>query len=282
MNTQLRILLLAFGVSVSFAAVSSAAHAGKKSKQVRYVGVHPIQKKHGGGVCYIEAPHVHIYEPANRDTHYRVHDEHYDFVADPVAYGYDGPRQAYYGNHPIEIDLVVNGAAPGHEWCYLDGGHYHEWAPPLGVSYTKHGDAYWYVGETPAVYVSAKPKLSKVNAVYASIDYERPTVYVDAPPVGYVGAFVAVDAPVVEVVAPRVEVVAPVVEVAPVRGTVRAGVDIHIPAPSIEVGIGLPGIYVEDRHRHHNEVVIIGGHGHTKVKSSKKWKGKKKGHRKGH
>ena len=59
-------------------------------RQVRFVGIHPIPKPEGGGICYIEGPHVHIYDADK--IQYRDHRGANYFVGDPVAYGYDGKR----------------------------------------------------------------------------------------------------------------------------------------------------------------------------------------------
>jgi len=89
-------------------AVVALAHGDSKfGKQVRFAGVHPIPKSEGGGICYIEGPHVHIY--AADKLEYREHGPDHVFVGDPVAYGFDGPRFAYNGPHPIHVDDVVGG-----------------------------------------------------------------------------------------------------------------------------------------------------------------------------
>ncbi len=212
--------------------------------QVSYVGVHPIP---GGGFCHIEVPHVHIYMPAKSHKRvkllYRKHHGAYYFVGDPVGYGYDGPRVTYYGPHPIAVDEAVgdhHGDEPHDiEYCYIRGPHYHYYAPPDDLSFEMKGDAYFYVGAYPPSYKQHEKALVGINAVYEPLDYERPVVTVD-PPVAYVG-------PVVEVHGPAVEVTAPVVEVAEPHAEVRAGIEVHVPAPRIEVGIGLPGVIVVRR-----------------------------------
>src|ERR1044071_907743 len=103
-------------------------------KQVRYVGIHPIPKEYGGGTCYIEYPHVHVYMVPDAKVHYRDHGGALYFVGDPVAYGYDGPRYAYNGPHPIRVDAVVGDDDPDTEYCYITGPHYHAYAPPPMIS----------------------------------------------------------------------------------------------------------------------------------------------------
>jgi hypothetical protein len=207
------------------------------ARQVRYIGIHPLPKAEGPGVCYIEGPHVHIYE--GDKLQYRDHHGASYFVGDPVAYGYDGKRYAYKGHHPIHVSAVVGDEDPDDVYCYLDGPHYHYFAPPEGPEFQLAGDAYFYVGDPPRPYVDARPVMMKINAVYQPLVYERPVVTVDAP-VGWIGARVEFAAPAVVVSPPAATVVGP-----------RAGVSVeaHIPAPSlhIDVGIGLPGVIVRER-----------------------------------
>ncbi|HMG51948.1 MAG TPA: hypothetical protein VK601_00675 [Kofleriaceae bacterium] len=214
-------------------AVPAAATGGK---QVRYVGIHPLPRPEGGGICYIEGPHVHIYD-ADR-IQYRDHRGANYFVGDPVAYGYDGERFAYKGHHPIHVSAVIGDDDPDDVYCYLTGPHYHYFAPPDGPEFKVVGGAYFYVAEPPHAYVEARPAMMKINAVYQPLAYERPVVTVDAP-IGWIGARAEFAAPVV--VAP-----APPVIVAPSAG-IR--VDARIPMPSlhVDVGIGAPAVIVHER-----------------------------------
>jgi hypothetical protein len=214
-----------------------AAPALAGGKQVRYVGIHPLPRSEGGGICYIEGPHVHIFDADK--IQYRDHRGANYFVGDPVAYGYDGKRYAYKGHHPIHVNVVVGDDEPDDEYCYINGPHYHYFAPPEGPEFRMSGNAYFYVGEPPRAYVEARPAMMRINAVYQPIVYERPVVTVDAP-VGWIGA--------------RAEFVGPsagVVVDAPVVAPPRAGVTVqgYIPAPSlhVDVGIGLPGVVVHER-----------------------------------
>lgn len=250
------------GALVALAALAGvAAGDGKgKGKQVHYVGIHPIAKAHGGGLCHLEVPHVHVFAPADMVQYRDYQGDHY-FVGDPVAYGWEGDKHAYYGHHPIYVEAVVDGGAPGEPvYCYLNGPHYHAFEPPVSLvaDYKIEADAYFYVGEPLPVYVEARPALVKINAIYTPIEYVRPVVTVEPPsawigirfPIAVVGAApaaVVVDGPEVR---GGVTVVAPAIDIRP---------------PSIEVGIGISvggGV-----------VVGGGGHGHGKVKG--KWKGKR-------
>ena len=214
-------------------------------KQVHYVGIHPIPPSEGGGICYIEGPHVHLFDADK--LQYRDHRGAHYFVGDPVAYGYDGKRYAYKGHHPIHVDAVVGDGDPDDEYCYLSGPHYHYFAPPEGPEFKLTGDAYFYVGDPPHAYVEARPALMKIDAVYQPLSYERPVVEVAAPD-GWIGA--------------RAEFVVPsaAIVVAPPRGAVivappRVGVGISVqsfipPPPSIHIGVGFGvggGVIVHER-----------------------------------
>src|SRR6266436_6318484 len=95
-----RSLLVLF--ALLFAALPAVAGS---TKQVRYVGIHPLPRSEGGGICYIEGPHVHMFDADK--VQYRDHRGANYFVGDPVAYGYDGTRYAYKGHHPIHVSAVV-------------------------------------------------------------------------------------------------------------------------------------------------------------------------------
>ncbi|MBA3462656.1 MAG: hypothetical protein H0T46_22055 [Deltaproteobacteria bacterium] len=214
---------------VATAAVSLPADAGKP-KQVRYVGIHPVPKSEGGGFCYIEAPHVHIF--AANKLEYRDHRGHNHFVGDPVAYGYDGPKHAYRGHHPIHVHAVVGDEDNDVEFCYLDGPHYHYFEAPESPEFKVVGDAYFYVGEPGPVYVEARPAMIKVNAIYTPLVYTRPVIEVE-PPEGWIGVRFGV-APVVVAPVAAVEVRGPAVRV--VAPSVRIVVP---PPPSIRVDVGI-------------------------------------------
>src|SRR4051812_36572071 len=155
-----------FTALVALVVLGTAGPAFATARQVRYVGIHPIPKSEGGGICYIEGPHVHIF--AANKLEYRDHRGANYFVGDPVAYGYDGPKVAYKGNHPIHVDAVVEDDVEDTEFCYIDGPHYHYFEPPVSASvdFKVVGDAYFYVGQPAPVYVEARPAMVKVNAIY--------------------------------------------------------------------------------------------------------------------
>lgn len=224
-------------ILVAVLGLSAGAFADAK-RQVRYIGVHPVAKAEGGGICYIEGPHVHVYEADK--LQYRDHHGANFFVGDPVAYGYEGPKKSYKGHHPIHVEAVVHTEEPDVEWCYLDGPHFHTFGPPDGPEFKLAGDAYFYVAEPPPVYLEARPAFIGINAIYTPIVYTRPTIVVDAP-VGWIGvrpgfgAAVVVGGPAVGVVAPGVVVRGPKVKV-------KAGIDVRVvvpPPPSIHIGVGV-------------------------------------------
>lgn len=192
--------------------VTSGAYADRG--RVSYLGLHPLPKSDGGGVCYIEGPHVHHFTADK--LQYRDHGGHHFFVGDPVAFGYDGPRYAYKGHHPIHVHEVLDDDEIDVEFCFLDGPHYHYFAPPLEADFKVVGETYFFVGAPPKGYVEARPAMVKVNAVYKPLVYVRPTVTVAAP-VGWIGA--TVRAPVV---------------VRPARPVVHVGAEVHLPIIVIE------------------------------------------------
>ncbi len=236
---------------------ASVATAGRR--QTRYVGIHPIAKAEGGGLCHIESPHVHVYGPTNK-VEYRDHHGSNYFVGDPVAYGYDGPRHSYKGHHPIHVEATVGGDGETLEFCYLDGPHYHYFAPPEGPEFRFVGNTYFYVAEPPPVYIEQRPAYVKVNAIYTPIVYTRPVVEVE-PPMGWIGVRVGYG-----VVAPAAVVVPPAVVVPAPR--VRVGAEVHIPAPSLNVNIGIGARPVVVREHHHVKVK------HKKYKRSRGWRGR--------
>lgn len=224
---------------VLLSAVAQPVEAGG-GKQVRYVGIHPVPASHGGGLCYIEGPHVHVF-PANK-LEYRDHVGHHYFVGDPVAYGYDGPRHAYSGHHPIHVHAVVGDEHEDVEFCYLDGPHFHAFAPPPAVEaeFALAGDAYFYVAEPPEAYVTARPAMVKVNAIYKPLVYTRPVIEVE-PPAGWIGVRFAAPAVVVE----RPKIATPEI----VTPGIHA--EVAIPMPSISVSVGLGAGVVVHGHEHH-------------------------------
>jgi hypothetical protein len=244
MRRNVRWILL--GLACLF--VTPAMAGAKFGKQVRFAGIHPVPKSEGGGVCHLEAPHVHIYKP--NKVEYRVQNDNHVFVGDPVAYGWDGPKHAYKGHHPVEVNVVAGVGDPYTHYCYLDGPHYHHWDAPQSPDFKVVGDAYFYVGTPAPLYLEARPSYVGINATYQPIAYTRPVVEVEAP-----SAWIMVRPGFV--VAPA----GVVIDRHPGRGhgarkhdtvvTGGVGVSVHVPAPTLSVGvqIGGPGVIVHDRRR---------------------------------
>ncbi|MBS1119863.1 MAG: hypothetical protein H6Q90_2091 [Deltaproteobacteria bacterium] len=215
------------GIVLAVVIGSSTAYADRK--QVRYVGIHPVAKSEGGGICYIEGPHVHVFGADK--VQYRDHAGANYFVGDPVAYGYDGPKFTYKGHHPIHVNVVVGDDNDDVEYCYLDGPHFHYFAPPEGPEFRIVGDAYFYVAEPPAAYVEARPAMISINAVYRPLVYTRPVVTIEAP-IGWIGARVDLGGPAVVVERPGAAVIVP-------SGGIRVDAEVRIPMPSVHVDIGI-------------------------------------------
>ncbi|HZA14165.1 MAG TPA: hypothetical protein VE618_06705 [Myxococcaceae bacterium] len=171
-------------LALAVALIGSAA----ETKPVKYAGVHPRTGQPDGGVCYIQFFHAHRFEPANASVLYRVHAGAFFFIGDPVPFGYDGPRHAYYGHHPVLVNAVLeDDAGADHiEYCYLDGPHFHSFAPPSGQRFVEKDGVHYYAGDYPPAYEQARSELSRVNAIYRALKYERPAV-AGPPPEAYRG-----------------------------------------------------------------------------------------------
>jgi len=233
-------LLVGLFALAAFAPVAEA-------HQVEYVSPHPVPHKYGGGFCYINVQHTHNYLPGDARMYRHAHG-HYYFVGDPTPFGYDGPRYAYYGAHPVrEAELRF-----GHPvFCYIKGPHYHWYQPPAQAHFQLSGGAYWYVGTFPQVYYDDRPRYAVINEAYASAVYTRPVVDVAvAPPIvaasislGGPGwrAHAVVGGPPVHVVAPPPPPPGPPVQIG-VGITVGGPVGVPAPAP--------PGHFHYDHGRH--------------------------------
>lgn len=255
-----------FSSSLALLFGGGVLHAKGKKRQHKYVGQHPISSKADDGFCYLEVPHVHATPvPSKHKALYRDHGGQSQFIADPQPYGYDGDTHSYYGHHPVAVEVVV-GARPRYEsgqqleYCYLNGPHYHGFAPQPGLSFEVKGGAQWYIGEFPEAYVDARPRYLKANRVYARVEVERPVVEFDAPPVGYMG---------------------PVLDVhvgghghgrGHANTYAEVGLGVHVEVPTVQIGLGLPGIVVHEHHDSHRK--------HKKHKKHRKVKHKGfRGHR---
>lgn len=219
---MMRTALLVTALLITLADVSAAG-----TKQVRYAGIHPVPAAEGGGICHLEALHVHIYA-ADR-LQYREHGGTFVFVGDPIAYGYDGPRYAYKGHHPIDLQIIIGGDDHDVEWCYLDGPHFHPFTP-TGEHFVLTGGAFFYVAKPPKAYLDARRAMLEINTIYRPMVYTRPVVTVAAP-AGWIGA--------------RVDIM-------PRPRSVGRPVRVSSPDIWVELGVVAPGVVIYDDHDHHH------------------------------
>ena len=208
-------------VFVVLAALATRAEA----KHVRFLGPHPIAAKYGGGYCYIEAPHLHVYGPERPSLYQQVGDD-YVFTGDPTPFGYEGERHPFYGHHPVTVE-----GAGEPVYCVIDGPHFHAYAAPTTPDYRVKDGVAFYVAPIPPAFV--KPaRVRAINAEYRPFVSFRPTVEVAPPPEWHGEVYVA--GPSMDVRAPGVDVRAPGVEV-------RAPGLFVPPPPHVAVVVGAPG-----------------------------------------
>jgi hypothetical protein len=285
MSAKKNLITLLVVAVIGIAATAEARH-------VRFMGPHPISAKYGGGYCYIEAPHLHIYPPDHPALYQQVGDD-YVFTGDPTPFGYDGEHYQFYGHHPTQVPGV---------YCLIDGPHFHPYPIPSTPEFRVQSDVGFYVGPLPEEYERQRVARERpVNEAYQPYVALRPQVVVQPPPEWHGRPYVAVQAPSVEVQAPGVVVEPPrppgvIIEpprppgviIEPPRppgvvvvpphppgviiahppGVIVApphppGVVIGVPAPGVVVGVpapgvvvGAPGVVVEGGgHLHHDNGV---------------------------
>jgi hypothetical protein len=100
------------------------------------------------------------------------------YVGDPAWLGYDGPKVAYFGPHPLTVPLL-----PGGEplFCHITAPHYHANAPAPSPTMVLKDGAYWYMGPRPPI---SGPR-SQINDVQAIQVYSPPRVDLAAAPPGF-------------------------------------------------------------------------------------------------
>jgi hypothetical protein len=167
-------------------AISVAATANAHAAMVEYMSRHPIPRRVGHGLCDIDVPHFHDYPPTDPRLYRQVNGAYY-FVGDPTPFGYDGPRYAFYGPHPI-VDGSVQMGGPA--YCYIRGPHYHWYAPEAQASFEMRGGVYWYTGAYDPVFYADEPEFAVVNDYYGPLVYARPVVDVQIAPPGFHGELV--------------------------------------------------------------------------------------------
>ncbi|EPX56094.1 hypothetical protein D187_007436 [Cystobacter fuscus DSM 2262] len=171
-----------------------AGAAVSEAKPVKYAGPHPRTGQPDGGLCHIQAVHVHAASPVHAPVLYRQHGDVYFFIGDPTPFGYDGPRHSYYGHHPVVINVVLGEDSREDDvaYCYHDGPHSHYYPPPPRHDFEEQEDVYYYTDEYPEAYTRDRPRLVQVNIIYRPWHYARPVV-TRPPPRGYHGPVVQVN-----------------------------------------------------------------------------------------
>jgi hypothetical protein len=174
-------VLLVLGMLAGGVLIAPRAEA----KVVRFHGPHPIAPGLTKGMCYLEGPHVHAYEP-HQSLLYRRSAKGHVFVGDPVEFEPAAPKVAYYGHHPA-FWLGSRDGEPA--YCYITGPHHHWHGPPPGAQFkVKHG-AHWYVAPHPRGYRHDHPHVAALHAHYDGVHLVRPVVVAEAPD-GFVGVLV--------------------------------------------------------------------------------------------
>jgi hypothetical protein len=223
-------------ILVAVLTLSSLVARVAEARHVRFAGPHPIAAKYGGGYCYIQAPHMHIYGP-DRPNLYQNDQGEYTFTGDPTPFGYEGDKYPYYGNHPL---VSVTGGEP--VYCYINGPHFHAEPPPTDGYRMKNGVAFYVGPFAPGYATMRQQRVRMVNAEYRPYAQYRPTVQVEPPPEWQGEVYVA--PPSLEVSAPGVQINAPappgVVVSAPAPRVVVA----PPPPPGIVVTAPAPRVYV--------------------------------------
>jgi hypothetical protein len=178
--------------SIAIAAAIAALGIGGPSRAdgVRFRGPHPVAPALVRGMCHIEGPHVHSYEP-HKSVLYVYQGGEWTFIGDPVEFDTDAPKFGYYGHHPTfwaEPGVDVDDATRPHFYCYIGGPHHHWYAPPPTLSFQMKGTVFWYVGTPPPYYRQRWRRHSPIDDHYRGVVVVRPIVTV-APPVGFVGVY---------------------------------------------------------------------------------------------
>ncbi len=192
-------VFLSLGVS-ALLLVAGPARAGSI---VEYQGPHPIDPELSRGLCQLEGPHFHSYEPHLEKLYVQV-GPYWAFVGDPVEFEPKAPKHGYYGHHPI---FWVE-AEEEEPYCFITGPHYHSYAPPPQLAFKLKGGVYWYVGKHPESYEDDVN--DDLDEHYTEVKVAHPVVAV-APPVGFIGVVVA--APAIHVVPPSIQITAPAIRV---------------------------------------------------------------------
>jgi hypothetical protein len=205
-------------IAIGAAIVALGVGGQARAEAIRYRGPHPVAPALARGMCHIEGPHLHAYEP-HKSVLYVYQGGEWNFIGDPVEFDAETPKFGYYGHHPTfwaEPGIDVDDATRPHFYCYISGPHHHWYAPPPTLSFQTKGNVFWYVGTPPPYYRTRWRRHSPIDEHYRAAVVVRPVVTV-APPVGFVGVYVGGHA--------HGAVVAP-------------GVDVQVQVPGIGVVFG--------------------------------------------
>jgi hypothetical protein len=153
---------------------------------IRFVGPHPIDPTLQKGLCEIEGPHLHAYEPHKKVLYVKAGPA-WAFVGDPTEFDREAPKVVYYGHHPAfwaEVDDTgLPSRAEVRYYCYISGPHHHLYPPPSDLAFKEKGSAYFFVGAHPTWYKARAHH--DLDRHYATVEIVHPVVTV-SPPEGYI------------------------------------------------------------------------------------------------
>ncbi len=219
---------------------------------IHYNGPHPLPPSSHQGMCVIEGPHLHQYQP-HKPLLYVKAEANWVFVGDPVEFEPKATKYTYYGHHPVFWDHAPGAPMEVEHYCYITGPHHHLYAPPPEINFKLKGGAYWYIGAHPAWYKKRRRRHRHIDRHYTTVHLHRPVITVE-PPSGFLGVYVGPHG-------------------GAVRGHVRGGV--RVTPPRVRVNIPVPSVNVVigggSRVRHSNRHRVV-GHGRHKVKYKSKRK----------
>lgn len=156
------------------------AAAGAVPQFWKYLGIHPVSPLMGA-FCYIDVLHVHPVQPPDMRLYVVVNPQEHLFVGDPVTLGYDGPRHAYFGPHPLVLPVLP---ATQRIYCYIAGPHFHADQPPRSADFASKDGVYWYMGK-PTPEFERDGQRTWINETHAISGYRPPGVDISAAPPGY-------------------------------------------------------------------------------------------------
>ncbi|MBI5480085.1 MAG: hypothetical protein HY906_14555, partial [Deltaproteobacteria bacterium] len=109
-----------------------------------YNGPHAVNAAYGSGFCNIRGVHSHPYPPFD-DHLFQEQDGGYNFLGDPVDFGYTGDDLTWYNAvHPIAIGWGIG-------WCFMTWAHHHFYRP-WGPYFSACGPYFCYSGPYDAYY----------------------------------------------------------------------------------------------------------------------------------